>query len=85
MVAVTSKSVNHSHGSNAGGADGKASVLADSRADGDSYFGGKRLYASSLILHTSLPPDETVTWKHRCSEFFLLAHVMQLIKPDKMH
>ena len=36
-------------------------------------------------VDTSLPPDETVTWKHRCSEFFLLAHVMQLIKPDKMH
>ena len=37
------------------------------------------------LEYMSLPPDETVTWKHRCSDFFLLAHVMQLIEPDKMH
>ena len=33
----------------------------------------------------TMPQDETATWKHRCSEKLLLAHVMQLIKPDEMH
>ena len=42
-------------------------------------------FTAPLSMYTSSPPDESATWKHRCSEKLLLAHVMQLIKPDKMH
>ena len=56
----------------------------DSHSDGGSSSEGSNRVRATDIM-TSMPQDETATWKHRCSEKLLLAHVMQLIKPDKMH
>ena len=40
---------------------------------------------SSSFESNSRARNKTAPLKHRCSEKLLLAHVMQLIKPDKMH